>query len=157
MNLLDLPDEILLFILEKIPVVDALFRHSGLHNRLDQFLFDPVYVREFDFTMKSWDESISPLNDLVIDRVCEEILPRINDKIIKLTLEPIAMERVLRAVNYPQGSSLKLMNFTKRTLHQHFTGNINHFIEMWHFCNFRKFSFNITHQFTNQPVEYSSD
>ena len=53
-------------------VVDALYRQSGLHNRLDQLLFDFVYVRELDFTIKSWNNSISPMNDLVINRVCEQ-------------------------------------------------------------------------------------
>jgi hypothetical protein len=73
MNLFDLPDEILLFILKKMNVVDVLFRLSGLHSRFDQLLFDRVYVRELDFTIKSWDDSISPMDDLVIDRVCEKI------------------------------------------------------------------------------------
>ncbi len=129
MNMLDLPDEILLLILKKMNVVDALFRQNGLHSRLDQLLFDPVYVRELDFTIKSWDDSISPMNDLIIDRVCEKILPYINDKIIKLTLEPNSIERVLRVVDYPKLSSLSLMNFSKKTL-QHFTGNDNYLFEI---------------------------
>jgi hypothetical protein len=129
MNLLDLPNEILLFILKKMNVVDALFRQSGLHSRLDQLLFDHVYVRELDFTIKSWDDSISPMNDLIIDRVCEKILPYINDKIIKLTLEPNSIERVLRVVDYPKLSSLSLTNFSKKTL-QHFTGNDNYLFEI---------------------------
>jgi hypothetical protein len=130
MNLFDLPDEILLFILKKLNVVDVLFRLSGLHSRFDQLLFDRVYVRELDFTIKSWDDSISPMDDLVIDRVCEKILPHINDKIMKLTLEPNATERILRAVDYPKLSSLSLMNFSKKTLIQHLTGDDNHFFEI---------------------------
>jgi hypothetical protein len=123
MNLLDLPDEILLFILKKLNVVDALFRQSGLHSRLDQLLFDRVYVRVLDFTIKSWDDSISSMNDLVINQVCEKILPHINDKIIKLTLKPNAIERVLRVVDYPKVSSLSLMNFSEKALIQHLTGD----------------------------------
>ncbi|CAF3726964.1 unnamed protein product [Adineta steineri] len=100
MNLLDLPDEILLCILHKMNVVDALFRQSGLHHRLDQLLFDPIYVRELDFTIKSWDDSISPL-----------------------TVEPHAFERILNNISYPKVSSLLLTNFPSKTLLQHVTGN----------------------------------
>ena len=42
------------------------------------------------------------MDDLVIDRVCEQFLPNINDKIIKLTLEPNVIERVLCATDYPK-------------------------------------------------------
>ncbi|CAF1260334.1 unnamed protein product, partial [Adineta steineri] len=122
MNLLDLPDEILLCILHKMNVVDALYRQSGLHHRLDQLLFDAIYVRELDFTIKSWDSSISPLNDLIIDKVCEKILSRINNKIIKLTIEPYAFERILNNISYPKVSSLSLTNFSSKTLLQHLTG-----------------------------------
>jgi hypothetical protein len=93
MNLLDLLDEILLYILNKMNVADALFRQSGL----DQLLFDPVYARELEFKIKSWNGSISSMDDLVFDRVFEKILTSINDKII---------ERILNNINYPKVSSL---------------------------------------------------
>ncbi|UJR18235.1 hypothetical protein I4U23_005135 [Adineta vaga] len=116
MNLLDLPNEILLYILAEMNVVDALFRQSGLNRRLDQLLFNSIYVRELDFTIKSWDNSISPINDL-------KILPRIIDKIIKLIPEPYAIERVLNSTIYPKVSSLSLLNFRSEILLQHLTKN----------------------------------
>ena len=67
MNLLDLPDEILLLILKKLNVVEALHQQCGVHSRLDRILFDGIYVRELDWTRKRWDESISPMDDLIID------------------------------------------------------------------------------------------
>jgi hypothetical protein len=54
------------------------------------------------------------MNDFVIDRICEKILPHINDKIIKLTIEPNAIERILHVVDYLKVSSLSLMNFSKK-------------------------------------------
>ncbi|CAF0927368.1 unnamed protein product [Adineta steineri] len=123
MNLPDLPDEILFFILKKMNVVDTLYRQTGVHSRLDQLLFDHIYVRELDFTIKSWDDSIYPINDLVTDRICKNILPHINNKITKFILEPNAIERVLRIVNYPKLSSLSLMNFSKKKLIQYLTEN----------------------------------
>ncbi|UJR12937.1 hypothetical protein I4U23_017110 [Adineta vaga] len=124
MNLLDLPNEILLYIFAKMNVVDALFRQSGFNQRLDQLLFNSIYVRELDFTIKSWDNSISSINDLVINHVCEKILPHINDKVIKLIVEPYAIERALNsAIIYPKVSSLSLLNFRSKILLQHLSEN----------------------------------
>lgn len=87
-------------------VVDTLFRHNAIHNRHDQLLFDPLYVRELDFPIKFWNDSISLIDSLVIDQVCKNILGNINDFIIKLILEPNAIERVLDTVDYPKVSHL---------------------------------------------------
>ncbi|CAF1462398.1 unnamed protein product [Adineta ricciae] len=125
MNLLDLPDEILVFILKKMNVVDTLYRQSAIHDRLDRLLFDHLYVDELDFTIKSWDNSISPMNDLIIDRVCEQILPHIHDKVRKLIVEPSAVARVLHAVDFPNVSSLSLMNFSTKILIEHLIENRN--------------------------------
>ena len=129
MNLLDLPDEILLLILKKLNVVETLDQQCGFHSQLDRILFDDIYVRELDWTIKCWDESISPMDDLVIDRVCKDILPRINEKIIELTLEPNSIERVLHAVHYPNLSSLSLRNFSRKTLIEHLTSNVDLFFQ----------------------------
>ena len=58
----------------------------------------------------------------VLNRICEEILPRINNKINKLTVDRHSMERILRAVDYPQLYSLSFVNFQPDTLLQHLTG-----------------------------------
>ena len=129
MNLLDLPDEILLLILKKLNVVETLDQQCGFHSQLDRILFDDIYVRELDWTRKCWDESISSMDGLVIDRVCKNILPRINEKIIELTLEPNSIERVLHAVHYPKLSSLSLKNFSKKILVEHLTSNVDHFFQ----------------------------
>lgn len=140
MNLFDLPDEILFSILKKLNVVETLDQQCGVHSRLDRLLFDDIYVNELDWTRKRWDESISPMDDLIIDRVCENVLPRINEKIVKLTLEPNSIERVLHAVHYPKLCSLSLRNFSKQKLMEHLTSNIDHFFQSNNYSiSFRKF------------------
>lgn len=129
MNLLDLPDEVLLLILKKLNVVETLHQQCGVHSRLDRILFDGIYVSELDWTRKRWDESISSMDDLIIDRICENILPRINEQIVKLTLEPNSIEHVLHAVHYPKLSSLSLRNFSKNILKNHLTSNVDHFFQ----------------------------
>ena len=63
--------------------------------------------------------------DQIVDRVYHEILPRINDRITNLTLEPHTMERVLRSLmDCPSLSSLRLVNFLRKTIVQHLTGKI---------------------------------
>ena len=52
MNLLNLPDEILLLILKKLNVVETVDQQSGVHRQLDRILFDDVYVSELDLNEK---------------------------------------------------------------------------------------------------------
>ncbi|CAF1636461.1 unnamed protein product [Adineta ricciae] len=59
------------------------------------------------------------MNDLTIDRVCEQILPHIHDKVRKLIVEQSAVARVLHAVDFPNVSSLSLMNFSTKILIEH--------------------------------------
>ena len=109
MNLLDLPDELLLCILNKIDVVDALLSLFNLHQRLDRLLSDPFYVRELDFTPRS-------LENAIIDQDSSDVLAHISGIVTKLILPPNAIERILGAVHYPRLSSLSLIDVPERTL-----------------------------------------
>ena len=75
MHLLDLPDEILLAIFSYCIVVD------------------PLFVRHLNFTVESCKGEISAMPDQIVDRVCHAVRPRINDRIIALTLDSHTMER----------------------------------------------------------------
>ena len=115
MNLLDLPDEMLLSILTRFHPVDALCTLSHLHPRLDRLVFDPLSVRELDFTTTPSHHT---------PRSLENILPHINDKVTKLILTPHAMEQVLGPVHYPRLSSLSLTNIPQEQLLEHLKGTI---------------------------------
>jgi hypothetical protein len=125
MNLLDLPDEMLLSIFSQCAAVDALSTFIGLHPRLDRIVCDPLLVRHLNFTVNSWKGEIASMPEKIIDRMCDTILPRINDRINKLTLDSPAMERVLTpSIFYPSLSSLSLLNFPRKTIVQHLTRKI---------------------------------
>ncbi|CAF4100218.1 unnamed protein product [Rotaria magnacalcarata] len=79
-NILDLPDEILSIIFNKLKTIDIFYSLLG---------------------------------------VCSKILPRINDKITKLTLDPFSTEHILSAVKYPQLHSLSLDNYQSHILLRH--------------------------------------
>ena len=124
MNIVDLPDEILLLILNKLNIVETLSKQIGIHHRFDRLLFDDIYVRQLDFTEKSSDNSVISIEDSIIDDVCQDILPLINEKTIELQIEPNSFERVLRAANYPKLSRLSLTNFQLKQIHEHLISKI---------------------------------
>ena len=86
---------------------------------LISYYLNDVYIHELDFAIKSWNNTISSMDNLIIDRVCESILPSINNKIIELIVEPNTIARLLSASDYPKVSSLSLMSFPKNILIQH--------------------------------------
>ena len=123
MNILDLPDEMLLSIFHQCPAVDALNAFVDLHPRLDRIVCAPLLVRHLNFTVQSWNGEISAMQAQIVDRVSDTILPRINDRIAKFTLDPYAMRRVLTAsIDYPSLSSLSLLNFPLQAIVQQLTG-----------------------------------
>ena len=109
MNLLDLPDEMLLCILNRLHAVNALCSLPHLHPRLDRLVFDPLYVRQLDFTPRS-------LDDVIIDKDWSGVLSHISGLVTTLILPPHAIEPILGAADYPRLSSLSLINVPERTL-----------------------------------------
>ena len=125
MHLLDLPDELLLFVFSQCTAVDALFTFTDLHPRLDRIVRDPMLVRHLNFTLNSANGQISSMLDHVVTRLCDTILPRISDRIERLILDPSAMERVLTpSIQYPNLSSLTLLNLPRKSIAQHLTGKV---------------------------------
>ncbi|CAF3059601.1 unnamed protein product [Rotaria sp. Silwood2] len=114
LNILDLPNEILFFIFEKLNMVDVLYSFVGITQRFSQLVLDPFYIRKLNLTsmkMKSCFDQIYPINNKILDKICTNILPQICDQINELILEQYSMERILHTINYPQLYSLKFMNF----------------------------------------------
>ena len=72
-NLVDLPNEILLMIFNKLNMVDALYSLVDITERFDRLLFDPFYVRHLDLTsltMKSFYNRTYTIDNELIDRIC---------------------------------------------------------------------------------------
>jgi hypothetical protein len=126
-NILDLPNEILFFIVEKLNMVDVLYSFVDITQRFNQLVFDPFYIRKLNLTsmkMKSCFDRIYSIDNKILDKICTNILPQIYDQINELIVEQYSMERILHTINYPQLYSLTLMNFPQEILFNYLTSNL---------------------------------
>src|SRR5690242_19678310 len=125
LNILDLPDEILLNICNKMNIVDVLYSLVDVNQRFDRLVLDPLTIRNLDLTIRTfesmYDQTFS-IDDKVLSRICDKILCRIYNQINTLTVEQYSIKRILRAANYPQLYSLSLINFEGEILNQYLTG-----------------------------------
>ncbi|CAF4383391.1 unnamed protein product [Rotaria sp. Silwood2] len=122
-NILDLSDEILLAVINRLNMIDVLYSLVGVNQRFDRLVLDPLYIQHLDLMVESLLKNSFSVSKQVLDRICEEILPRINNKINKLIVDRYSMECVLRDVVYPQLYSLTLANFQRVTLLPYLTGD----------------------------------
>ncbi|CAF1033849.1 unnamed protein product [Rotaria sordida] len=101
-------------------MVDVLYSLVDVNERFDRLVIDPLYIRHLDMTIKSSFDRICSLDNKVLSRICEKILPRIYDQVNKLIVEPHAMKQVF-TINYPQLYSLSLISFQEEELFQYLT------------------------------------
>jgi hypothetical protein len=123
-NILDLPDEILRTILNKLNTIDVFYSLVDVNQRFDRLSLDSLYIHHLDFAIERSDVHNSSVDTYILDKVCEKILPQINDKITKLTVDPFSTERILGAVKYPQLYSLSLVNYQSHILLRYLQGMI---------------------------------
>ncbi|CAF4418142.1 unnamed protein product [Rotaria socialis] len=126
LNILDLPNEILFIIFNKLNMVDVLYSFVGINQRFDQLVFDPFYIRNLNMTfvtMKSFYDRMYSINNHVLDKICKNVLPKMYHQINELIVEQNSMERVIHNINYPQLYSLTLLEFSKNALFNHLTSN----------------------------------
>ena len=106
-HLLDLPDEILLIILNKLNNIDVLYSLLDINNgRLN------ILAQENTFTNILKFVSIDDTS--IIDRFCIDILPRIHHNVKCFIFDPIFMERILLATGYPNLTELEIHHFHTR-------------------------------------------
>ncbi|CAF0957244.1 unnamed protein product [Rotaria sordida] len=121
-HLLDLPNEILFLILRKLDNIDVLYSLLGINNqRVEIIVQRQIFTSTLNFASisQSTDE-ISSISGSILDRFCIDILPKIHKNVKSLILEPVSMDRILRAGNYPNLSELKLFNFNKAIFSRYF-------------------------------------
>ncbi len=87
-NILDLPDEVLLIIFSKLRMIETLYSLVNVDQRFDRLVLDLFYVRHLDLPIPSSLNHNSPVNNEIFDRICTKILPQIHHKVTKLTIEP---------------------------------------------------------------------
>ncbi len=131
LNILDLPNEILLIIFNKLNMVDVLYSLVNVTQRFDQLILDPLYIHNLDMTsmtMKSYFDRTYSINNQLLSRICKNILPRIHHQVNGLIVEQHSMEHVIATINYPQLYSLSLIDFQAEILLNYLIGKIFHFL-----------------------------
>ena len=94
-QLADLPDEILIYILKKLENDEVLYSLVGVNKRLNTFVFDSIFTSHLTLMKYSSNDSVNPLSDRIFDRFYLQILPRIHHKIQSLEVESTSMQRIL--------------------------------------------------------------
>ncbi|CAM2706336.1 unnamed protein product [Rotaria socialis] len=97
----DLPDEIIFIIFKKLNKLDVLYSFINVNTRFNNIVHDPTFTSDLTlFNYLSYDY-IYPLSDLILERFCLQILPKIARQIKWLDLEPLSMKRIFLSANYP--------------------------------------------------------
>ncbi|CAF1389661.1 unnamed protein product [Rotaria sordida] len=109
-------------------MMDMFYSLVDVNQRFNRLAFDSLCIHHLNFAIKHFDiHQYATYND-ILDRICSKILPRINDKVNKLTVDPLSMEQILCAVHYPQLHSLSLINYQPEILSQHLSSMMTNFI-----------------------------
>ncbi|CAF1665032.1 unnamed protein product [Rotaria magnacalcarata] len=115
LNILDLSDEILCLIIEKLNMVDVFYSLVNVNQRFNRLVFDSLYIHDLNMRTimninSSYDQT-SLIDPKVLSRICKKIIPGIHSHVHKLTVEEYSMKQILLASNYPPLYSLSLINF----------------------------------------------
>jgi hypothetical protein len=114
LNLLNLPNEILIIIFNKLNMVDIFYSLVNVNQRFNQIIFDPFYIRALNLTsmtMKSFFNRTISIENNILDKICSNILPGICHYVNELIIEQNLMERIFDTFNFPQLYSLSLNDF----------------------------------------------
>jgi hypothetical protein len=116
-HLLDLPDEILLIILNKLNNIDVLYSLLDINNeRLNLLVQENTFTNILKF--------VSINDNSLIDRFCIDILPRIHRNVKCFIFDPVFMERILLATDYPNLSELEIYHFQEEIALNYFKSKI---------------------------------
>jgi hypothetical protein len=125
-RLVDLPNEVLFNILNKLDNMDVLYSLLGVNNqRLDMIIKGKTFTETLNFVLTTSFGEFLSIEASVLDRFCIYILPRIGDNIKSLIVETNSMECILSVTDYPNLAQLKIFNFTDKIFSYYFTGKIS--------------------------------
>ncbi len=77
LNILDLPDEVLLIILKKLNTIDLLHSLVDVNRRFDRLVLDSLYILDLDMTDIMTINSLydqTSIDPQILPRICEKIL-----------------------------------------------------------------------------------
>ena len=123
-NIIDLCDEILLNILNKLNNVDVLYSFIGVNKKLDRLVRDITFTQSINLVTILSNEH----GNSILDRFCLLILHRIQHNIQCLTLDSLSVDRVLRIGNYSKLHKLSLVNLPIEMACRIFNGILSVFL-----------------------------
>ena len=124
LSILDLPDEILRAIFHKLNTIHMFYSLVGVNRRFDRLALDSIYIHCVNFTIERFDIHKFSVDLRMLDKICSKILPRINEKVTKLIIDPFCAKHILEAVHYPQLYSLTFVHYQPDTFLRHLLGMI---------------------------------
>lgn len=123
MNISDMPDEVIINIWNKLERVSVLFSFVGINQRFHRLVRDRIYTRSIELIKPNCNYNNCSLSVSLLDQLCLYVLPHIHDLVESLTLESIAMQRVLSAGRYPCLRKLTLVNIEQEFVRRYLTSN----------------------------------
>ena len=116
-ELIDLPDELLMIIFQKLNSVDVLYSLLNINRRLNRIVRDPIFTSCLILLKRIANDVIDVFpSDAIRDRFCREILPEIRHQIQSLSVESSSMKDVLRAADYSHLQTLGLFNVDENSI-----------------------------------------
>lgn len=127
-NIIDLPNEILLYIFNKVNIIDVFYSLVGVNQRFDQLIFNLLDIDNIPCIFHQKYINDKSKHDYILDKICLKILPRINKKIKKITIDPYSLKRMVNAIDFPQLYSLSLFGYQIDTISRGLLSKIMNFI-----------------------------
>jgi len=121
-NILDLPNEILLLIFTKLKNIDVLYSLIGIDDKLDRIVCDDIFTQSIDFVTTSSNDEHGSITDQMMNRFCRKILPRIHLNVTCFTCKSLSMKYILQASDYPNLYKLNLFELNLEQALYYFNG-----------------------------------
>ncbi|CAF3416722.1 unnamed protein product [Rotaria sp. Silwood2] len=117
-SIVDLPNEMLLNIFNKLNNFDVLYSLVGVNKKLDNVACDRTFTQFIGLTTISSSEKDDSKTNATLDRFCLHILPRIHNNVECLTVDACFLERILHSNKYFNLHRITLINLdVNRTSH----------------------------------------
>lgn len=112
MNLLDLPNEILLIIFKYLSTIDVFRSFVGISERLERLVTHPMSTRTVNMAclrLELLPKRIYSLDQAALAALCRDVLPRIHHHIRQLVVDQFTIDAVFRAAHYCELRSLSVV------------------------------------------------
>lgn len=107
---IDLPDEVLLTIFQKLDNIHLLFSLLGVSPKLDKIVCDITCTQSIDLSTLLPNDANDSRNNAILDRFYTRILPRIHNNVESFIVHASSLQHILRASYYSNLRKLTLVN-----------------------------------------------